>query len=276
MYIIGFIVLVIALGVGIVLFISMKTPKLTPKKVIVETIIGANDVLFPYRQEIRGLISDGLGLYQQRDKAALATRHSTVNARKQDIEQKLASAENNLTPYEKVKVQKSFYDLANATIGTLRQVVSNLNELQNESATLEPIIADLQRISALTLSNDMTAYIADDDSTAASRVADHVTAITGLLKQTFEQVSALSFQTNEFQRIAQSLGAVLKQAEQDYMDLRGLLSSGQYEAYRNKNQSLPNFFARFDMNSYESIATTTFSHNSEESFINDLRTHLYN
>ena len=276
MYIIGFIVLVIALGAGIVLFIAIKTPKLTPKKVIVEAIMGANDALFPYRQEIRGLISDGLGLYQQRDKAALATRHNTVNARKQDIEQKLASAKNNLTLYEKVKVQKSFYDLASATIGTLRQVVNSLNELQNESSALEPTITELQRISALTLDNNMTTYIADDDNAAASRVTDHVAAITGLLKQTFEQVSALSFQTNEFQRIAQSLSATLKQAEQDYMDLRGLLSSGQYEAYRNKSQSLPNFFARFDMNSYESIATTAFSHNPEESFINDLRTHLYN
>lgn len=275
MYIIG-IVLVVALVVGIVLFTVIKTPKLIPKKIIVESILGADDALFPYRQEIRGLISDSLGLYQQRDKAALSTRYDTVNSRKRVIEQKLTNAETNLAPYEKVKAQARFYDLASATIGTLRQVVDSLNELRNESTTLEPIITQLQRIGALTLDMNMTTYVADDDSTTAARVADHVATITGLLKQTSDTIATLSFQTNEFQRIAQSIITTLTQAEQDYMDLRGLLSSGQYEAYRSKNMSLPTFFVRFDTNSYESIATTAFSHNLEESLINDLRTHLYN
>lgn len=276
MYIIGFLVLIIALTIGIVLFIIIKTPKLTPKKSIVETILGANDTLFPYRQEIRSLISDNLGLYNQHDKVVLATRYSTVNRRKQEIEQKLANATNNLAAYEKVKVQKQFYDLATATIGTLGQVLNNLSELQNESATFESVIAELQHISTLTMDTNMTTYISDDDNAAANRVAGHIATITGLIKQTTERIATLSLQTNEFQRIAQSTSAALKQTEQDYMDLRGLLSSGQYEAYRSKNQSLPNFFARFDMSSYESIATTAFAHNPEESFINDLRTHLYN
>jgi DNA repair exonuclease SbcCD ATPase subunit len=270
------IVIILALVIGVVLFAMIKTPKLTPKKIIVETILGTNDALFPHRQEIRNLINDNLGLYNQHDKAALATRYSTVNHRKQAIEQKLASATNNLAAYERVKVQKSFYDLATATIGTLEHVLNNLSELQHESATFEPVIVELQHIYTLTTGANMTTYIADDDTVTARRVAEHIAIITEQIRQTTERIATVSLQTNEFQRIAQSISTALKQAEQDYMDLRGLLSSGQYEAYRSKNQSLPNFFARFDMNSYESIATTTFTHNPEESFINDLRAHLYN
>ncbi len=275
MYILGFIVLIIAFGVGLMVYIAMKSPKLTPKKVIVETILEANDVLFRYRQEVRSLLADGFGLYQQHDAAAFATRHSTSNSHGREIAQKLEHAENTLAPYEKVKAEKQFYDLASATIETLRQAANRIGELQSESAGLEAIITQLQSINTLTQDANMTAYIADDDTVVASRVTERITTIFGLIRQTTAEVSALKFQTNEFQGIARSIAAVLQQAEQDYVDLRGLLSSGQYEEYRNKNMSVASFFARFDMSSYESIATTAFSYNPEDSFINDLRSHLY-
>ncbi len=269
------IALIVTLAVGIVLFIFVKSPKLTPKKVIVEAILEVYDALFPYRQEIRSLISDSFGLYQQHDTAAFTTRHSTASHRRQDMERQLANIESKLAPYEKVRAQKRFYDLASGTIGTLRQGVYSLDELQNEATMLEPIVAELQRIGTLTTDANMTAYVADDDNVVAGRVAEHITTITELLKRTAGAIAVPAFQTNEFQRIAQSIEAALHQAEQDYADLHQLLVSERHEAYRSKNQSLPYFLTRFDMSGYESIAVTTFSHNPEESLINDLRAHLY-
>ncbi len=138
-----FILLVVVLVVGVTLFIVFRAPKLAPKKGIVEAILAANDELFPYRQEIRSLISDSFGLYQQHDAGAFASRRGTVARRAEIIEQSLARAESDLATYEKVASQKSFYDLASASIGTLRQVVSVLAELQNESAAVEPTVTQL-------------------------------------------------------------------------------------------------------------------------------------
>lgn len=272
---VGFIILVAALAVGIVLFIIFKAPKLAPKKGIVEAIFAASDELFPYRQEIRSLISDSLGLYQQHDPGAFATRRGTVARRAEAIEQNLTRAEASLAAYEKVASQKSFYDLASACSGTLRQVVHQLAELQNESAAIEPIVMQLQRSNTLANDMNMTTYIADDDTVKASRVADHITQIVALLDQTLQQAAALNLQTNEFRQIAASIATALQQAQQEYAELRQYLLNGNYGTYNTKAQALPAFYARLDMSSFESIATTAFTHNPEESFINDLRPHAY-
>ncbi len=122
----------------------------------------------------------------------------------------------------------------------------------------------------------MTTYIADDDTASASRVADHIAQIVALLDQTLQRVAALNLQTNEFRQIATSMTTALQQAQQEYAELRQYLLNGDYETYRSRSQMLPTFYARFDMGSFESIATTAFTHNPEESFINDLRPYAYN
>lgn len=262
-------------ALGTILYFVIKAPKLTPKKHIVETIIGAHDELFRYRQEVRSLISDSLNIYQQHDERSLTHRYGTADRRLQDIKQKLTSADNELTAYRSAKAYKSFFEHADTAVDALRHSVSRLTELQNDSKLLEPVIGSLQQLSTLTQGGVMSTYISDDDDTAANRVMDHINHIIALADQVMQQINDVHFSADEFRHVSQSISIALKKITEDYANLRGLLETKQYEQYRSASNALPTFFARFDTHSYESILTASFAHEPELSYINNIRTHLY-
>jgi hypothetical protein len=263
------------LAAGIVLYFIAKAPKLTPEKNIAEILISTSDELFPYRQEIRSLITDSLNLYTQHDGSVLAHRYSMVERRKQEIGQKLFAADSALALYQSAKAHRRFYEVANATLGALRQATTELAELKEDVTVLEPIVATLRRLGTLAQDNIMTTYVADGDDGAAARVASHIGAISTLTSQAVGQISAARFHTDEFQRIAQSISVVLGKIGEDYTDLHTKLSARQHESYRNLAQALPVLFSRFDTGGYDSILTTTFSNQPEASYVNELRSYLY-
>ncbi len=269
-------VIILPLVIGSILFIFIKIPKLTPKKIIVERIAGVSDNLFPYRQEIQNILGDNLNLYVQHDNSALTARYTTVRQKKQELDNRLADAQEKLAPYEKNKSQRKFYDVANATLVAINQSMRRIDELLNESIALEPSIVQIQQINTLSSDGILVAYIADDSKEDANRMKEQLNMISNSIKQVIQTISSVKFLSNEFQTVSKSIIAVLQQADQDYSDLINSLSSEQFETFLSKNQSMPVFYSRFDISSYGSIVTEAFTHNPEDFYINDLFPHKFN
>lgn len=277
MYVILFLVLVILVAILMVYLLFSRTPTLTPKKIIVETISAADQDLFQYRQDLRSLISDILILYNynEYDDLALNTRSKTADYKRQDVENKIFSARNNLAPYQKIKSSKQFYELAEAALAALEQVIGRMASMQGELFRLKLIISNLHRINALTSHSLMYKHLYAEDNSEADLVLEHIMGTISELDELTNQLDSTVFETDEFRSVVRSLLSVVSRAGEDYRQLASLLGDHNYSDYMDRMLSLPGFFARFDSSSYNSIISSVFDYNPQEALLTDLWSYAY-
>lgn len=243
----------------VAVIIIARIPKVVPKRVIVQTVMSIVQDTYQLRHVMYDLVTESFNVYQIHDPAILMHRGQYVDQQINEISYRLTTADTYIDPYrEHGGKYLRFYELGHGTTSVLHEVVNSLSDIRGETAHIERVMSDIQRIDAAILQLNTMPLDVHEPQTVDS-VTMHLETVIGFITQTRQELARFNYRTASFLRLRALVDDVLEHAERDYTNLRHTIAAGQVDQYRDRALKQPIFASRFDTGNYIAIATSSFT-----------------